>query len=281
MSTAGPPLVIDGPFPVTRPNRLLDVATIVDDPDVHWRAGGAVYPYPPDLPFTWNPCVSSTSPSTKQTGGVIPLPVFGAFQVYLAETCQAKGIGLDQQRFIDRATAVFGAVESFGVELEFVSGVALHGDSPYLADAEMVALNSGAATESSEALALLEKAIGETGRGGVIHATPETIIAWARDFIIYEKAGLGLVTPNGTRVVSGTGYIGAHPVGQAVAGASQAWAFATGPVQIRRGGLDILPGTVKEALNRETNEITYRVERDYLVDWDTVLQAGVLVDRTR
>jgi len=28
------------------------------------------------------------------------------------------------------------------------------------------------------------------------------------------------------------------------------------------------------------NEITYRVERDYLVDWDTALQAGVLVDVT-
>lgn len=281
MSTAGPPLVIDGPFPVTRPNRLVDVATIVDDLDPHWRAGGAVYPYPPDLPYTWNPCTDSTSPSTKQTGGIIPLPVFGAFQVYLAETCGARGIGLDQQRFIDRATAVFSAVESYGVELEFATGAAMHADNPYLGDANLDALNGGNATESSEALALLEKEIGKTGRGGIIHATPETIIAWARDFIIYEKTGVGLVTPNGTRVVSGTGYIDVHPVGKRVASASQAWAFATGPVQIRRGGLDILPGTVKEALNRETNEITYRVERDYLVDWDTVLQAGVLVERTR
>ena len=55
---------------------------------------------------------------------------------------------------------------------------------------------------------------------------------------------------------------------------------ATGPIDIRRGDVEVLPPVIRQTLDRRTNVITYRVERDYLVDWDTVLQAAVLVDRT-
>ena len=40
----------------------------------------------------------------------------------------------------------------------------------------------------------------------------------------------------------------------------------------------MLPENVAEALERQTNLITYRAERTYVVDWDLCLQAAVLVD---
>lgn len=288
-ASLGPLQWIDGPYPVIRPYRLLDVATIVPDLDPHWRAGAQVYSYPPDLAHTWNPCPdgSSQQGATKMEGGIIPIPVFNAFTVYLAESCGSRGVGAipnveeAQARFVARAEAVFAAVEAQAVELEFSQGLSLPGN-PFLADGEGTPLAGGAAVGPVEALCLLEDAIAETGRGGVIHATPGTVTAWESTGFTLDKSGSVLYTRAcGTPVVVGTGYLGADPQGQAEAADGQAWAYATGPVQIRRAPtIEILPARIEQALDRETNLITYRAERDYLVDWDTVLQAEVLIDRS-
>lgn len=275
--TAGPPVALDGPLPVVRPYRLVDVATIIDDSDPHWRAGAQIWPYPAGLPATWVMCPPG-SPNPKNEGQAADIPVFGAFQVYLSFTCSAFSVGNDYDLFVRRATLAFNAKESYAVELEFSQGVA-DDLTPYLADGDLDKLNGGAATASVEALAELEDAIGETGMGGVIHATPSTIAFWSKDFVVYRDGPL-LKTTNGTPVVSGTGYIGAQPVGSGAPTSKQAWAFATGPVQVRRGDVNILPGNIGETLDRETNVVTGRIERDYLVDWDLQLQAGVLVDRS-
>ncbi len=280
--TLGPPTWVDGPFPVVRPYRLLDTANVIDDPDPRWRAGAQIYSYPEDGAYTWNPCPEGTfEQGTKFEGGVITIPLFDAFQVYVAETCTARGAGVDQiDRFIARATAVFAATESYGVERVLVEG--LFGSSgPYLADSAATLLNSGAATAAIEALCQLEQAIGVTQRGGMIHADPATVTDWESTGFTLDKVGGKLVTRAcGTPVVVGTGYIGSKPSSGSGATARQSWAYATGPVDIRRGDVLTLPPKISQALNRTDNEITYRVERDYLVDWDTVLQAAVLVDRS-
>jgi hypothetical protein len=52
-------------------------------------------------------------------------------------------------------------------------------------------------------------------------------------------------------------------------------------VQIRRSpNVTIMPDELSQALNRAENIVTYRAERDALIDWDTQLQVGVLVDRS-
>jgi hypothetical protein len=286
ITTTGPLTWVDGPLPIIRTSRLLDVATIPDDPDPHWRAGAQIYSYPPDVAHVWNPCGDGTfQGSSKAEGAVIPIPVFGGFQVYLAETCTMRGLPnvggeKDQDAFVARATAAFAAVESHGVELVLASGTFME-DEPYLGDTDLDILNGGAATGPIPALCLLEQAIGKTGRGGTIHADPGTVTAWESTGFTLDKVGGKLVTRAcGTPIAVGTGYIGTKPDAGAAPTAEQGWAFATGPVTVRRGDVEVVPGTIKEALNRTTNEITYRVERDYLVDWDTVLQAGVLVGWT-
>ena len=115
----------------------------------------------------------------------------------------------------------------------------------------------------------------------MIHATAGTVTGWESLGFTLDRVNNVLVTRGcGTPIVVGTGYAGSHPVGSSVPTAKQAWAYATGPVDVRRGDVIVNPPEIKQALDRTTNEITYRVERDYLVDWDTVLQAAVLVDRT-
>lgn len=278
--TAGPPVALDGPLPVARPYRLVDIATIIDDADFHWRAGAQIWPYPPDLPQTWVLCPAGTEQSAgKAVGAATDIPLFGSFQVYLPFTCSSLSVDGDYDLFVRRATAAFVAVESYGVEQGFSQGLA-DGFTPYLGDADMVPLNGSAATDPIEALAQLEAAIGTTGRGGVIHATPGVVTAWESTGFTLDKVAGNLVTRAcGTPVVVGTGYAGAIPDGKPDPATHNEWAFATGPVQIRRSAqVEIVPGSIREALNRSDNVVTGRIERDYLADWDLALQVGILVN---
>jgi hypothetical protein len=50
-------------------------------------------------------------------------------------------------------------------------------------------------------------------------------------------------------------------------------------VEIRRGELVMLTQDVAQAFDRENNLYTFYAERNYLVTWDTALQAAVLIDR--
>ena len=266
--------VIDGPIPAPPLYRLLDVATVVEDTNEHWMLGGEVWSYPPQVPSTHDGCSSGTFRS-KADGGPIPTPEFDAFTVYLSASCTARGIGNDDAEYRRRAVAAFTATESQAVERELARGGSLP-LNPFLADLNMTVPAAGAQTPVT-ALAYLEDAIGESGRAGLIHLTPAITTALAAGNHLQVRSGV-LETLRGTRVVVGTGYQDVQPVGYAVPAAGTAWAFATGPVQIRRTEAFVLPETIREALDRENNDVTFYAERHYLVDWDTAVQAGVLVD---
>ncbi len=67
---------------------------------------------------------------------------------------------------------------------------------------------------------------------------------------------------------------------------TEEWAYATGPVDIRRSEIFTTPDTLAQALDRSLgasnsrpNTITYRAERYFAVDWDSALQAAVRIDR--
>lgn len=275
-TTLGMPFVIDGPIPAPPPFRLLDVATIIES-DNHWGQGGQVWAYPPDLPTAWDPCTLPSSSPRKATGGEIPVPVFAAYTALLAITCTSRGIDPDDiSGFQNRALAAFTAVESYAIESEISKGT-LMPLNPYFTDASVTVLAGGASVSSQIGMSYLADAIGGTARAGVIHGTPGTVIAWSKEFLVYEKSG-SLRTATGMQVVCGDGYLNSTPAAPVAAGT--AWAYATGPLQIRRSPVTILPGNVREALDRENNTITFRAERDYLVTWDTALQAAVLIDWT-
>lgn len=273
----------DGPAPATRNNTLLQVASsmgllITEDTD-YWMNGIQLQSYSADHANGFDPCGEGSN-AVKVPGGGINLPKFGPVEVYFSETCTARVVGPEEAWFTARAVAGIGGTEEAYIETVLATGGAVPAN-PHLTDGNLDELNSGAATDPVEGLALLEETIGGTKKGGLIHAAPATVTYWARYRCIQEPTRQGeLYTLAGTPIVCGYGYIGAIPDGGSALSATEDWAFATGPVKIWRApNITIIPGLYKEALDRSTNTLTYRAERPYVVTWDGNLQAGVLIDR--
>lgn len=285
MSTFGPTIGLSGPAPTPPRYSLLSVATIVppgvtglpgnQEPDIHYLAGAEVWPYPDaGSGNIFNPCATGT---TREKTGVqdLPLPEFASFVVYETIECTSRSIGEDYDLWAGRARLALEATESFQVEREFSKGVQLP-TNPHLTDAGVNVVD-GSGLAPALALQELVQSASQKGTEFTVHVDPATAVAFSADLLI-EKEGGGLrVVGTGSPVVVGTGYVGATPTGGLSDGTS--WIFATGPIEVRRSEIEIVPGSVKEAMDRQQNDITVRAERYYLVDWDTVLQDAVLVNR--
>lgn len=272
--TFGPPVVLDDAHqPVAPPHSLLNTPGVRKDPgDPHWLSGAAVYPYPEGPGSEWDPCTTGTF-REKDEGEPIESQYFASFVAYLPITCSAMSIG-DPDEFARRAEIALEAVQSFSVERQLALGTGV-ATNPFLADANHTLSAAAAVAQAPDvALAFLEEEIGETGKMGMIHATPPVVSRWFDQ----SREDLPLRTVNGTRVVSGGGYQGATPSGRAAAAAGESWVYATGPVEVRLGTVAVMD--IKEVLDRSNNDVTFRAERYALVTWDAQLQAAVLVDWT-
>lgn len=250
-----------------------------------WINGVEVYPYPPDLLEVFDPCSGGGSDShIKGFGADLNHPQFGAITVVLNETCTTYKVW-SQEEFKARAVASFSAVESAGVAREFMGGYGIP-DNPHLADGEGTFPNDDTATNPVNALGLLENEIAKSGKQGLIHCEPQIATQLlGRGFAVSDKTGV-IRTINGIVVIPDFGYVdSATPAGHAAPTGQQSWMYATGPVDIRRSETFVTPENVSEAVDRgvgatngKPNSVTYRVERYYVVDWDTEVQASVLAD---
>lgn len=281
-ATLGPPFVVDGPLPVAPKYGLLAAAKILPpSADPHWMIGAEVHSYSPTMPYGWAPCLEGSTADTKYDGSddTIPMPEFGPFAVYVAVDCSTF-TGRPDEELRQRIAAVFEAKEGFAVEQQLVAGT-WQPENPYMAKSGQAEVLSSAAVKPTEALALLETAIALKAEGGMIHATPGIATAWQDRYLIEDVGGVMRTQAMGTPVAIGGGYIGQRPAGKApsTATGTKEWAWATGPIEIRRTGMEILAPTLKESLDRAHNEIVERPERYYLVIWDTKLTAAVNVDR--
>lgn len=283
--TFGPPLVLDGPIPEAPPRRLLSVPGVLqnpggeDDPRLgndrerdRWMNGVSVYGYPEGEAFPWNPCSTGTW-ETKSDESSFPNPDFGAFTAYLPLSCSAFSLASDPEAFAKRAEVALDAIISQAIEKALSQGIPTM-DNPFLGDAAVDILAAGKQTPVA-GLAYLEDAIGATGRAGMIHATPGTVTSWFATFPMQENES-SLYTPAGTVISVGGGYTGATVHGGSDAGPGEAWAFATGPVRAWLASETMLD--IKDVLERDDNDVTFRAERFALVEWDTSLQAAVLID---
>ena len=276
ITAVGPALNLDGPLPVAPPYSLLSIpGVLVTGDDGRWMNGVNVWGYPEDTPALWEPCSSGTF-RTKEEGGDFPTPRFDPFGIYEAISCTGMSVANDWRGFANRAERVLLATQSFAVEEALSQGVDLSGN-PFFGDANLSILAGGAAQTPEVGLRYLEDAIGATGRGGIIHATPAVVAAWEFEAL---ETGAYLQTPNGTPVASGGGYIGADPVSGATPAAGQAWAFATGPVEVRLSDVQMVGDDINGTLDTSNNDVIFRAEKYALAVWDTALQAGVLIDWT-
>ena len=279
-TTYGPPVFLDGPLPVAPPGSLLEIpGVVVSTGDTRWMNGASVWAYPTEEPQSWDPCYTGTF-RTKAEGDGSLTATFGAYVAYIPITCSAITVGEKFDEFRDRAEKAMDAVMSYAVEQALSQGIALS-SNPFFSDANVTILGAGAPLTPMVALSYLEDAIGATGRQGMIHATPGTATQWFDQDRIDRLVPTADNTPSlstvmGTPVAAGGGYLGAQPSGGAAPAAGQAWAFATGPVNVRLASMELIP--IEDVLERELNDITYRAERFYLATWDTALQAAALVD---
>lgn len=271
----GPALDLDGPLPVAPPHSLLETEGVVQDRDATRVLNGVnLYGYPTGCPGLWEPCSDGTF-RTKAVESEWPLPRFDSFVVYKGVFCSTISFGNDPDELFRRVEAVLDASISAGVERALAEGV--EGSSnAFFADANVDILNSGTAVSPGVALSYLEDAIATTCRMGMIHASPGTIAGLQAFPLGAEEEVRRLQTANGTPVVSGHGYIDVDTPYVGTPGASEDWAFATGPVHVYLG--PVRATTPKQSIDREDNVVTFFAERYVLAVWDTALQAAVLVD---
>lgn len=286
----GPAVAVEGPLPAAHAYNLTTVATpvgpVLDGEGVdleRWRNGISLLAYPDALPGGFDPCGSGTF-RTKDDGNDNVIADFLPFTGYLPVHCTAFSVG-SWAEFQARANAVLTVTEAYALELKLAQGLPITGTPAvgrYLADANLAKQAGGAVVSPQAGLAYLENAIGQTGRAGVLHATPAIAAAWSALGYAIERQGSGLRTVgNWTPIIVGTGYQGTIPVAGTSPSAGKEWAFATGPVVYGRSNQLIpVPETEREAVDREQNDVVYRAERDLLVAWDSILQAGALIDWT-
>lgn len=250
-----------------------------------WLNGVEVYPYPPDLADVHDPCAAGSIQQPKGHGSDLKHPQFGAMTIWIAETCTAYNVP-SQEEYKARAVAALEAVQSAGVAHELLTGARMP-LNPHLSDGNGTFPNGDAATGVGYGLALLEAEIAKSGRQGLIHCSPQVATIARERFALDNKSGV-IRTINGIVVIPDFGYVnGASPHGHPAATGTKEWMYATGPIDVRRSETFVLPGDVAEAMDRGTggassgrpNSITYLAERYYLADWDTEVQAAVLVDR--
>lgn len=279
---AGPRVDLDGPRPVAPRHSLLNTpgVVVVEDDTGRWMNGVNLIGYPCDPPLPWNACDPDvTGTGIKSEGDGFPQATFDPFVCYLPVTCSS--IGFDFIR--DWSLETLDATYSYVVEQALVGAITVGAinTNPQLGDSNVSILAGGAAKSAAVALAYLENEIALTGRQGMIHASPAVVSTLAAGgynldpLAFTDPPGQGLVSMNGTPIVSGGGYIAAVADGNAP-GTGEDYMFASGPVEVRISPVQITD--VRESLDRSDNSITFRAERWALVSWDTCLQAAVLVD---
>lgn len=270
----GPALDLDGPLPVARRHTLLETEGVlqVGEAGDRWANGVNVYGYPEGVPKSWEPCSTGTF-RVKEEGSEATRARFDPVGLYFPLQCSRMGTGPFRD-FAERAEKVLTVTLSHGIEAVLAGGV-ISSTNPFLGDTNLTVLGASG-VKPSVGLGLLENAIGlQTGRQGIIHATPAVVDRWGEGYGLQQIRD-GIYTTAGTPVVSGSGYIGVDPVNADSPQSTKDWAFATGPVQVRvREGVQF---SEEESLDRSDNTVVYRAEKYVLVNWDTALQVGVLID---
>jgi hypothetical protein len=279
-NTYGPPIVIDGPQPSPPALTLVGAARVVPVTGDRWINGAALWPFPRDLPDVFDPCQPPGSAGhAKDAGTPTTEETYASINVLEGISCTTRSVR-DPAEWQRRAQVALEAYEHWAIEREFWTG-ALRPDNPHLAQTTgTTTLNSGTAVSVRDGVARLEQAIADAGGNGVIHMRPTVFSMLSAWDTVESDLTRGVArTQLGTVVVPGVGYTGSKPDGTAPT-ATNDWAYATGPVEVRRSEVQILPDTMSAATNRAQNFTTFRAERYVLITWDQRIHAAVQLDRT-
>lgn len=272
-----PAAVVNGPALTPAAHSLVASATVLTEPNDRWELGFSFTPEGCSEMIAFNDCWVDGG-GTIVTGKSDPdrLDVIDYWPVTLELAVACASTGLTTLDFPGRAQRLAEAATSKALEREFWTGETIP-DNPHLAASGATILGSSSAQQPIVALGMLNEALGDcaTGGRGMIHAPGLAATFWS-EYVTDE--GQRLVTKvRHNVVVVGGGYPGTSPAGAAPVAGTE-WVYATSMVAVRLSAIKILPDTIGEALDRRTNDLTYRAERSAAAIWDGCCHFAVLVD---
>lgn len=291
--------VVD-PSPLDAPRlSLLASVPVIHEEDSgpegqRWRAGITWTPEPcGGEGGTFDPSCGGPTVDISGDKSTVKVPeVYVAFGVFEPESCSTFGwAGVDTDQRARRAITVDEAKQ---VENELWKGTRAQAagnlDNRWLArnvaapdgnPPAVTQLNGGAATAALRALADLEVAIAAGRSGGrcMIHATRRTVTYWIHEQVLYRSGNVLLTVCSDTIVVPGEGYDGSAPDGTLpAANNNSAWAYATGPIEIFRGAVEMVTPNSPELTS--SNRRTSIAKREYSLEIDPCVYVGINVSHT-
>lgn len=282
----GPATVVNGPALQPAPHSLVASVPDITPSDNRWEMGFAWTPELCASMSAWDSCdggsfaVSGSADMAKSDAVSLDMVEYRPFTLELAVTCSSTGY--DTLDFPGRARRAAEAATSPALEAEFWSG-SLNQTNPHLASNGGLApttatvLNGGTATEPACAIGFLNEALGDCGVGGrgVIHMPQRAAAVMS---LLLTEEGQRLVTKvRRSVVVAGSGYPGTSRTGGSPS-AGQQWVYATGPVGVMLGPVEVLSDNISEVLARRTNTLEYRAERTAAAIFDPCCLFAILVD---
>lgn len=228
---------------------------------------------------------------TKNIDADSALVTADPFLVWEGDSCSSFGFPIND--YVGRAQRALAATEAYQVEKEYWSGLVaqagIAAGLPYTDDGWLTTneppgqatdVTSASAVSPVRALGLLHEALGDCNGGGrgMIHMAAE-VLPHFWQFDLFRRDAARFFDMRDHIIVPGYGYNDTG-IDDVEPGEDEAWIFATGMVRFWRTPSIVLPGSFKEAFDRENNLVTYRAERYYLVDDDRCCRFAALVDLT-
>lgn len=231
---------------------------------VHARQGGLEYQTAVcNLPEGYETACFDTL-AEKLPGATPSLIQYDPFVVMASVSCAP--VGLTNERLREFLLERLYAGEQATVERIFSDG--LVGANPSLANSTPVVPLLAASADIVAAFGLLEGDLyANYGLPGVLHL-PMRAMEYAKSAHIIDMDPAGIWrTAVGTAVV-GANYSGLGPAAQ-VPGAGAQYIYITGQVAIWRApDAELFVTEERDALNRATNQVVGRVEREYVVGYE-------------
>lgn len=223
-------------------------------------------------------CDTGISETVIQKTGSGSLGEYLPFTVQAEVGCSTMG---KQEEWVEYASAALEVCQNKAIELEFWEGRlarAAGNTNKFLAngDAIDVTPTPGTAVRARYGLALLEGRLAATGCGG--RGTIHTPVSVASVLPVKDRDDDGVLTTTlGNYIIAGDGYTGTGTDGAATSGSS-VWLYATGPVFVRLGDIEIAADDARQYIDTRTNTVNVKAERAASVVWDGCAHYKVLVD---
>jgi hypothetical protein len=280
-------MLVEGPAFTPLRFGLLSAAQLDTPGDPHWYNGVQWQPDVCQAALSLSAvCVTGAGPTGSPVTGS---PSLGAepFKVYALIQCAPIGQGQDLGRLKARADAALTNGEGRALEHVFWTGATGDGGTvrPHLAanatafgpaqgamtvqlQSAATVLNGGTALDVVEALGSLEGSLAACyGGEGVIHV-PRAAVPHLSNKALVRAEGAQLRTTGGNLVAAYGPGDRTAPDGSTPA-AGQAYFYATGAVQYRRGPVQhVGVAPLPEAFDRASNTVAYQAYRWYQVGWD-------------